>query len=302
MSSKTFGALAVVVAVTVGLVLSGCGKKYKKAEEITQADFMEFLASSEREGGAGAAENAFDGDPSTRWESEWQTDPSWVAIGLKKKSSISSLSIKWEAAAATVYKIEVSDNGNRWKTVATVENGQGEEERVITLDKPVAAKYLRIFGEQRTLQEYGYSIWEVKLNPTSAAASTGKSSKVSIVSAEASSAGGSGGADMAIDGDTNTRWESEHGVDPSWITAELQDVTSVSAVKIKWEAASGKVYKIQVSRDNDTWKDVAEVTDGQPDEERTVTFKPTKAKYVRILGEERNGEWGYSIWEFSVYK
>jgi len=37
--------------------------------------------------------------------------------------------------------------------------------------------------------------------------------------------------------------------------------------------------------------------------EKEVEIKTVlKARYVRMYGEQRNGEWGYSIWEFVVYK
>lgn len=294
-----FRTVVVVMAVALGLVLSGCGKQNKKGEEIARADFVEFLASSEKDGAA--AKNAFDGDASTRWESEWKTDPSWIAIGLKKKSSIEALNIIWEAASGAVYSIEVSDDGKKWKSVKKIEDGQSGEKRLVTLDKPVTAKYLRILGEKRTLDEYGYSIFEIELNPVVLKGEE----KVKIVKALSSSVQDSNenelAADFAVDGKKETRWSSAFE-DPQWLSVELDGQTSVRAVKIKWEAASAKVYKIQVSGDGNTWKDVADISDGKSDEERMITFKPVKAKYIRVHGEQRNGEWGYSIWELEVYK
>lgn len=289
----------VVMVVVAGLVLSGCAKKFKKGEAITSADFVEFLASSEKDGSS--PKNAFDGDGSTRWESEWQTDPSWIAIGLKQKSSIEALNITWEGAAAAVYQIEVSDDGKKWKSVKKIEDGQAGEKRLIQLDKPVTAKYLRILGEKRTLEEYGYSIFEIELNPVTLKGEE----KVKIVKALSSSVQDGNenelAADFAVDGNPETRWSSAFE-DPQWLSVELDAPAKVNAVKIKWESASAKVYKIQVSGDGDTWADVADISDGKADEERMISFKPVKAKYVRMHGEQRNGEWGYSIWEMEVYK
>lgn len=110
----------------------------------------------------------------------------------------------------------------------------------------------------------------------------------------------SGDASLAFDGDMNTRWETEWN-DPQWIMVDLGKEYAVSGVKLVWQYAAGKTYKIQVSTDNWIWLDVFTVTDGAPEAILEASFPAVNARYVRMYGTERTSTWGYSIWEFEVY-
>ncbi|MDP9750154.1 discoidin domain-containing protein [Thermoanaerobacter pentosaceus] len=105
--------------------------------------------------------------------------------------------------------------------------------------------------------------------------------------------------ESAVDGDINTRWGSDWS-DPQWICVDLGNVKSVSKVILRWEAAYGKSYKIQVSTDGVEWMDVYSTSagDGGVDE---IVFESVAARYVRMYGTERGTGWGYSLWEFEVY-
>ena len=105
----------------------------------------------------------------------------------------------------------------------------------------------------------------------------------------------------AVDGDKATRWSSQYN-DPQWIYVDLGSTQNISRVILRWEAAYGKKYKIQVSTgDLNNWTDVCGVkaSDGDVDD---LAFKPVNARYVRVYGTERSTEWGYSLYEFEVYK
>lgn len=115
----------------------------------------------------------------------------------------------------------------------------------------------------------------------------------------ASSYIGGNTADYAFDGNTGSRWESEFS-DPQWIYVDLGSVNTVNGVKLNWEAASGKTYKIQVSADGEEWEDAFTQPDG-PGGIENLTFEPKAARYVRMYGTARNMEYGYSLWEFEVY-
>ena len=130
-----------LAALFLGLGMQGLEAK------IDRKNIVEISASSEMD--ANLAENVFDGDIGTRWESEWGSDSSWIAVEFKKKMRIRSVNIKWENASAEVYRIEVSDNGKRWKSVKAIEDGKFAEERIIKLDKTVTARHFRIFCKKR---------------------------------------------------------------------------------------------------------------------------------------------------------
>jgi len=109
----------------------------------------------------------------------------------------------------------------------------------------------------------------------------------------------SGTPGAAFDGNIGTRWESNSS-DPQWIYVDLGANNTVSSVKLNWETASGKTYKIQVSTDTVTWTDVYTQPNGAGGIEN-LAFTPVTARYVRMYGTVRNTAWGYSLWEFEVY-
>ncbi|ROQ36151.1 glycosyl hydrolase family 8 [Streptomyces sp. PanSC19] len=107
------------------------------------------------------------------------------------------------------------------------------------------------------------------------------------------------GPGLAVDGSTATRWASAEGVDPQWIRIDLGANHTISRVKLDWEAAYGKAYRIQTSTDGSTWTDVYSTTagDGATDD-LTVSGS---GRYVRMYGTGRGTPYGYSLWEFQVY-
>ncbi len=118
--------------------------------------------------------------------------------------------------------------------------------------------------------------------------------------ATASSYLGGNRAAAAFDGNTGTRWESEFS-DPQWIAVDLGSNNTVTGVRLNWEAASGKEYKIQVSTDGSKWDDKFTQPNG-PGQIENITFSsPVTARYVRMYGTARNTPWGYSLWEFEVF-
>lgn len=61
-------------------------------------------------------------------------------------------------------------------------------------------------------------------------------------------------ANKAIDGNVGSRWESDHGVDPQYLTVDLGNVYSVKDIAIYWEAASAKEYTVEVSADGSNFQ------------------------------------------------
>ncbi|MFJ3902949.1 discoidin domain-containing protein [Streptomyces sp. NPDC090025] len=106
-------------------------------------------------------------------------------------------------------------------------------------------------------------------------------------------------AALAVDGSTGTRWASLEGVDPQWLRIDLGSGHTISRVKLSWEAAYGKTYKIQTSADGSAWTDVYATTsgDGGTDD---LTVSGT-GRYIRMYGTARGTSYGYSLYEFEVY-
>ncbi|HVX97625.1 MAG TPA: discoidin domain-containing protein, partial [Polyangia bacterium] len=59
-------------------------------------------------------------------------------------------------------------------------------------------------------------------------------------------------AKNAFDGNTGTRWESAYS-DPQWIYFDLGAVKTITEVKIDWQHAAAKDYRIDVSNDAVNW-------------------------------------------------
>ncbi|MFI5896932.1 discoidin domain-containing protein [Actinoplanes sp. NPDC051513] len=67
------------------------------------------------------ASNAVDGNPRTRWSSRYQ-DGEWLRVDLGDGTTFDRVAIAWEQAYARAYRIQVSDNGDDWTDVKSVDN------------------------------------------------------------------------------------------------------------------------------------------------------------------------------------
>lgn len=80
------------------------------------------------------------------------------------------------------------------------------------------------------------------------------------VTATARSVEGSHTADLAIDGDSTTRWTSSDGADrgsktdEEWFQVDLGTLRTVGSVTLVWEKANAKAYTIQTkAAESDPW-------------------------------------------------
>ncbi len=140
--TATAGGSRSVIAVTV-----------MKAEEMNLAAGRPATASSGNPG------DAVDGNPRTRWESA-HSDPQWLMIDLEAPYALRRAVLRWEAARAKAYRIEVSADGATWREAFSNQNGDGA---IDTVDLGGAkGRYVRLDCDQRATG-YGYSLWELEL-------------------------------------------------------------------------------------------------------------------------------------------
>jgi hypothetical protein len=107
------------------------------------------------------ASSAVDGNLGTRWSSGF-SDPQWLQVDLGSTRSICRVTLNWEAAYATAFQIQVSDNANTWTTLYSTTTGAGG---VQTLNVTGSGRYIRVYGTARTTQ-WGYSLWEFQVSGT----------------------------------------------------------------------------------------------------------------------------------------
>ncbi|HEY0738466.1 MAG TPA: discoidin domain-containing protein [Herpetosiphonaceae bacterium] len=102
----------------------------------------------------------------------------------------------------------------------------------------------------------------------------------------------------AVDGNTGTRWASAFS-DPQWIRVDLGSTRTIGRVVLRWEAAYGRAYQIQVSNDGSTWTNIYSTTTGDGGvDDLTVSGS---GRYLRMYGTQRATQYGYSLWELEVY-
>jgi hypothetical protein len=118
--------------------------------------------------------------------------------------------------------------------------------------------------------------------------------------ASASSQSGTLSPNNAVDADMQTRWSSAYS-DSQWIRVDLGGVYTIGSVRLRWEAAYGKAYQVQVSTNGSSWTGVYSTNTGTGGVDE-IRFDPAYARYVRMLGIERGTGYGYSLYEFEVYK
>ncbi|MFF1556075.1 discoidin domain-containing protein [Streptomyces sp. NPDC058279] len=116
---------------------------------------------SSAEGAGTPAGAAVDGDNGTRWSSGF-ADPQWIQVDLGAPAQLNQVVLRWEAAYAKSYRVELSTDGTTWSTAYSTTAGTGG---VQTLDVTGTARYVRVHGTQRATA-YGYSLWEFQVYGT----------------------------------------------------------------------------------------------------------------------------------------
>ncbi|MEJ3745426.1 penicillin acylase family protein [Actinomycetes bacterium KLBMP 9797] len=106
-------------------------------------------------------------------------------------------------------------------------------------------------------------------------------------------------AGRAVDGDPTSRWASAQNDNQS-ITVDLGAARTVGRAVLRWEAAYGRAYRIDVSSDGTTWRTAWSTSTGNGATD-VAAFTPTTARYVRMQGVTRATSHGYSLYEFEVY-
>ncbi|MGI5425881.1 beta-N-acetylglucosaminidase domain-containing protein [Streptomyces sp. CA-179760] len=104
------------------------------------------------------ASAANDGDPDTRWSSPVD-DGAWWQVELPRPARLGQVVLRWQDAHPSAYRVQVSADGRRWRTAATVRDSRGGRESVRVDERDV--RFLRVQGEKRATR-FGYSLWSAE--------------------------------------------------------------------------------------------------------------------------------------------
>ncbi|RZS79025.1 F5/8 type C domain-containing protein [Motilibacter rhizosphaerae] len=106
---------------------------------------------------------AVDQNAATRWATSAWSDPGWISVDLGATATIHSVVLQWDAAYATAYQVQVSNDGTTWTTIYATTTGKGFKETLTGLNG--TGRYVRMFGTARGTA-YGYSLWEFQVYGT----------------------------------------------------------------------------------------------------------------------------------------
>jgi len=113
--------------------------------------------------------SAVDGNTSTRWNSAAWTksdgkEHQWLRLSWDNAQTFTTVRIRWGESPAKRYRIEISSDGERWRTISEQENGMGGTE---TVEVPgIPARHVRVLGLEGTGGRStisAYSIREVEV-------------------------------------------------------------------------------------------------------------------------------------------
>ena len=235
-------------------------------------------------------------------------DPQTWSMDLGRSYEIDKVVLYWENAAAKKYKIYVSENKTDWMEVASEE--AGEKGRFKYDFAPTNARYVKIELEERTMEIYGYCMYEWQIFTVGSVEEKEMPNLAENATAVASSDDGENSAEKAIDGDEGTMWRTEYIQDPTVtdeekanenITLSWNSPQTFDTVKVKWGGGYMKGYKLQISDDGETWTDMYEVTSGIASEYRNIRLKEAvTTSHLRLQGITF-GAYCFEIYEIQVY-
>jgi hypothetical protein len=216
-----------------------------------------------------------DGNPNTFW-SPSDNLPHWFKVDLQKPADISGMKFTFWKAGVNTYRIEISADGENWKTVVQT-NSIAESPMVQNDFSATGIRFVRVWllGSTRAYNWPGISELAVFAHGENVA--LGKPATADDFQARTD-------ASKAVDGDFSTAWTIDSDKLPQSLTVDLDSPTNFNGVRILWESAGvAHRYRIETSTDEAVWKTVVDQADNtkavsQPEHR----FQAKGVHYVRV--------------------
>ncbi|RYJ37595.1 Glycoside hydrolase [Flavobacterium anhuiense] len=116
-----------------------------------------------------SANKATDGDGGTRWASSFANATEWIYVDLGSNYTLNRVVLKWEAAYATQYKVQLSAD-NVFTENETISTQTASDGGTDDLAVSGTGRYLRILCTAKALAPYGYSLYEIEAYGSSSTA------------------------------------------------------------------------------------------------------------------------------------
>jgi len=108
--------------------------------------------------------NAVDGDPSTRWSADYSAQP-WLAVDLGEPRTIDEVTLRWERASASGFRLDVSDDGTTWTEVASRTGLEAAARTDVVTVEPTTARHLRVTVTAKAMEPW-LSLYDVEVRGT----------------------------------------------------------------------------------------------------------------------------------------
>jgi len=117
-----------------------------------------------------SAGKATDGDGTiSRWASSFTNATEWIYVDLGSNYNLNRVVLKWEAAFATQYKVQLSTD-NVFTENETINAQTASDGGTDDLTVSGTGRYLRILCTTKALAPYGYSLYEIEAYGSASAA------------------------------------------------------------------------------------------------------------------------------------
>lgn len=233
----------------------------------------------------GDAAAVTDGDPGTFWSSS-RVDEQQVRVDLGETRRVSEVSAQWRNRPTGDVRVDTSMDGQSWSPLGEASAPVDGAFTGIARD----ARYVRLSVDGGGLGQQQLVALEVRQRDLALGAPATASSTANALNVPA----------HLTDGSDFTRWES-NASDPQWVQLDLGRVRAVGSVRLSWETAAGKAYRVELSDDGSTWATAAQVDNGDGGIDEIALAAGSTGRYLRIMGTTRLTTWAYSLYSVEAY-
>ncbi|MGQ7366488.1 discoidin domain-containing protein [Streptococcus suis] len=250
----------------------------------------------------------------SRWGTNHGTEARQLTVTLEGVKQIEEFGIAWERTNVKGFQIEGSIDGQTYSKLYEKTDGSYVElDTRIKLSSPAQAKYVKLTVNRfdgGTINWPSVSLYEFQV--------IGKELFTNLAYGKTVTANANETAQLdpskLVDGDDQSRWSSDRGVNPKFVQIDLGQVQPVRSLVLDWQRKNPSSYKIQVSQNQTDWTDAKVLTSKPTDFKEKITLDQThQARYLKLLiesfdpnAENRAGQmvnWDtVSLYEIEVYK